>query len=84
MNTRDEMDALIEAPLGAFRERDPASGRIKPAAEFFDLAPPEREELFARQTASRLLERALDGGGLSTTARAVLARLPRLGQFPRV
>jgi hypothetical protein len=83
MNARDEQDALIEAALGAFRERDPLSGRIKPVAAFFDLAPAALDELFARQTASRHLERAAHPAGLSTTARAVIERAFRLRQLPR-
>jgi len=83
MNARDEQDALIEAALVAFRERDPSNGRIKAAAAFFDLAPAARDELFARQMASRHLERAADPAGLSTTARAVIERTSRLRQLPR-
>ncbi len=72
---------LIEHAATSFRERDQATGRIQPAPAFLDLAPAERDALFSVQMASRLLERALDPGGLSSTARAVLLRLPRLGQL---
>ncbi len=82
MNARDEQDALVEAALGAFRERDPASGAIRPSPAFLDLPPAACDELFARQTASRHLERAAHPSGLSTTARAVIRRLTRVGQFP--
>ncbi len=82
MNPREEMDVLIEIAASAFRERDPSTGGIRPSATFFDLAPAERDELFSRQMASRVLERTLDAGGLSTTARAVLARASLLDQAP--
>lgn len=83
MNARDEQDALIEAAVGAFRERDPASGAIRPSPAFLDLPPAACDELFARQTASRHLERTLHPSGLSTTARAVIERAFRLNQLER-
>ena len=67
-------DVLIEAAVSAFRERN-AFGRILPASAWWDLAPEDREALFDRQLESRLLERAIDLDGLSSTARAVLERL---------
>ncbi|PYV11521.1 MAG: hypothetical protein DMG07_18960 [Acidobacteria bacterium] len=67
-------DVLIEAAVSAFRERN-AFGRILPASAWWDLAPEDREALFDRQLESRLLERAIDPDGLSSTARAVLERL---------
>ena len=67
-------DVLIEAAVSAFRERN-AFGRILPASAWWDLAPEDREALFGRQLESRLLERAIDPDGLSSTARAVLERL---------
>lgn len=76
-----DFEDLIEAATGAFRGRD-ASGRIQPSPAWMDLSEKEREELFGRQLESRLLERGLDPHGLSSTARAVLHRLPHLGQFP--
>jgi hypothetical protein len=79
---RDAADLLIEAATAAFRERDPETRALRPAPEFLDLPPAERDALFAHQMRSRLLERALDARGLSTTAHAVLGRLPFLGQFP--
>jgi hypothetical protein len=76
-------DLLIEGATAAFRERDPETRAIRPAPEVFDLAPAVRDALFAHQMRSRLIERTLDARGLSTTARAVIARLPRLDQLPR-
>jgi hypothetical protein len=67
-------DVLIEAAVSAFRERN-AFGRILPASAWWDLAPEDREALFDRQLESRLLERAIDPDGLTSTARAVLERL---------
>ena len=70
----DPKNLLIERAASAFRERD-AWGRILPSASWLDLPAEDRDALFARQLESRLIERALDPNGLSTTARAVLRRL---------
>jgi len=78
---RDATEVLLEAATSAFRERVAASGRIQPSPAWWDLAPAERGALFGRQLASRVLERAVDLRGLSTTARAVLDRLPWVGQL---
>jgi len=42
---------------------------------WFDLPPGALDQLFRRQLFAREVERALDPEGLSTTVRAVLARL---------
>jgi hypothetical protein len=76
----EPMEALIEAAASPFRESD-ATGRVLPAAAWFDLAPAEREWLFDLQSESRLLERVLDPAGLSGTARAVVARVRGLRQL---
>lgn len=73
MNDRIRSE-LIEAAAAAFRERD-VTGRIQPSPEWWDLSPQDRQELFDLQMRSRLLERALDPDGLSSTVRAVLARI---------
>ncbi len=78
MSTPDR-DALIEAAASAFRDRD-ASGRILPSPDWADLAPEDRDVLFDLQLASRRLESAAHPRGLSSTARAVLARIADLGQ----
>ncbi len=72
--TDDARELLIENASSAFRERN-AYGRILPSASWFDLTPADRESLFDLQLESRLIERALDLKGLSTTVQAVLSRL---------
>ena len=79
---RDDRELLIEAATSAFRARDPG-GRILPSPAWMDLTPEDREAVFERQITARRAEQVLDTGGLSTTARAVLARIRRLGQFER-
>ncbi len=71
-----EQDALIEAGVGAYRERD-LEGRLVPPAPWWDLSPEELDELFRRQVITRELERALDPAGQSATVKAVLGRLNR-------
>ncbi len=74
-----ERDALIEAAASSFRARE-VSGRILPSPDWADLQPEDRDALFDLQLASRRLERAAHRRGLSSTARAVLARIELLGQ----
>ena len=74
-----ERDALIEAAATAFRARD-LSGRILPSPDWADLTPEDRDVLFDLQLASRRLERAAHPQGLSSTARAVLARIELSGR----
>jgi hypothetical protein len=71
-----EQEALLEAAAGAFRERDPA-GRPRFHPAWWDLDEAGRHAAFARAWESRALEAALDPAGLSSTARAVLARIRR-------
>ena len=75
-----DRDLLIEAQASAFRERDPM-GRILPSPAWWDLSPQDRDAAFALLLASRRLERLVDPQGLTTTARAVLARARMLGQI---
>jgi len=72
----DEREALIEALSGAYRARSPL-GDIRPHPAFFDLDEAGREEAFEVARRLRRMESALDPDGLSTTARAVLARIRR-------
>lgn len=72
--TDDPKDLLIEEAVSAFRERN-SWGRILPSSAWWDLPPGERESIFERQLASRVLERAIDPNGRSSTVRAVLERL---------
>jgi hypothetical protein len=69
---RDE-DLLIEQVASAYRPASRDELRYHPA--WHDLGPEGRERAFARARALRELEAALDPDGLSTTARAVLARI---------
>lgn len=66
-------DELIEEVAGAWRPRDPRELRYHP--HWHDLNESERLEAFDRAATLRRLEAALDPEGLSSTARAVLARL---------
>jgi hypothetical protein len=69
-------EALIEQLLSAHRERS-SSGEVRFAPAFHDLSANAREQAFALTCAQRSLEAAGDPEELSTTARAVLARLAR-------
>lgn len=69
--TREE---LIEQAAGAFRPND-ADGGPTALPAWHDLDEAGRREAFAAACRSRQIEAALDPEGLSSTARAVLARL---------
>jgi hypothetical protein len=72
----DPDDALlIEQVAGAHREAPQAFGELPYHPAWYDLAPGGRERAFARALALRTAEAALDPRGLSTTAKAVLARI---------
>ncbi len=72
MSAPDE-EELIEEAAGAFRPRDPRAIAFSPA--WHDLSPEGRDEAFARATAMRRIEAALDPLGRSATVKAVLARI---------
>lgn len=72
MTDRDE--ALIEAVCTAWRQRD-THGAIEFHPAWHDLDAPGRREAYERSLQLRVLEQSLDPEGLSSTARAVLARL---------
>ncbi len=74
MSRREDEDALIEATLTAYRERD-VDGLPQAPPEWWDLSPEAREEAFRRQLEMRRLESLLDKRGWSTTVRAVMGRL---------
>jgi hypothetical protein len=74
MSERDDREAMIEAAATAWRPRS-ARGELRDHPAWHDLDEPGREESFAVTRRMRALEAALDPDGLSTTARAVLARL---------
>jgi hypothetical protein len=73
--TPQEREALIEAVTSAFRPRDAITAELRASDAWHDLDEAARLEAFERTIAIRELEAALDGEGLSTTARAVLARI---------
>jgi hypothetical protein len=70
-----EREQLIEQAAGAWRPRR-ADGGIGTHPAWADLDSAGRVEAFEAARLQRRLEAALDEEGLSTTARAVLARLP--------
>jgi hypothetical protein len=73
--TREEEDLLVEQVAGAHR---PAAGdEIQYHKAWHDLDAAARTRAFDLAVALRPLEAALDPEGLSTTARAVLARIAR-------
>lgn len=71
MSARED---LIEAAATAFRARN-RDGSIRPSGAWHDLDASGRVEAHDAAAAARTLEAALDPGDLSTTARAVLARI---------
>lgn len=68
-----EDDDLVEEVAGAWRPRDPRQLRYHPY--WHDLSEQDRLEAYERSVETRAMEAALDPDGLSTTARAVLARI---------
>jgi len=73
MTPAEERDLLIEETAGAYRPR--REGRIGSLPAWHDLDEAGRAEAHARADSLRRLEAALDPEGLSSTARAVLARI---------
>jgi len=75
MIRRDEgQDALLEATLTAYRERD-AEGLPLAPPQWWDLSEETCELAAARQLQARVVESALDERGWSGTVRAVLERV---------
>jgi hypothetical protein len=70
-----EREVLVEQAAGAWRPRR-ADGRLGSHPAWHDLDPAGREEAHAVAMQLRRFEAALDPEGLSSTARAVLARIP--------
>jgi hypothetical protein len=69
-----EEEALIEAAASAWRARDPRGGiAFHPA--WWDLDEAGRQAAFEVSHQNRAMEAALDPAGLSSTARAVMARI---------
>lgn len=73
--TPQEREALLEAVTTAFRPRDAITNAIRAHDAWHDLDAQGRVEAYEETLRQRRLEAALDPEGLSTTARAVLARL---------
>jgi hypothetical protein len=71
--TDDDDELLVEQVASAHRPAGRDALRYHPA--WHDLGPAGRDRAFERARALRALEAALDPDGLSTTARAVLARI---------
>jgi hypothetical protein len=69
----DDEELLIEQVAGAYRPVPRDELRYHP--HWHDLSPAGRARAADRARALRQLEAALDPDGLSTTARAVLARI---------
>lgn len=74
MSPDERDDTLIEAVLGAHRERDRDGLPVAPP-QWWDLSPEARVEAFHRQAQARLIESLLDENGWSGTVRAVMERL---------
>jgi hypothetical protein len=71
-------ESLVEAAVTAWRARD-ASGTIQPHPAWADLDAAGRSEAYAATLQARALEAALAADGLTTTGRAVLARIRSAG-----
>jgi hypothetical protein len=69
-----DREGLIESVAAAFRGRD-AHGHVLSHRAFHDLDEAGRVEAFDLGERLRSMEAALDPKGLSTTSRAVLARI---------
>ncbi len=78
MKDRGDRELLIEQAAGAFRSRAP-DGTIRPHPAWSDLDEEGRKEAFEAARRLRQMEAALDPQGLSTTAKAVLARIRKGG-----
>jgi hypothetical protein len=75
-NTPEEEALLIEAVTSAHRPAT-ATGELGVHPAWVDLDDAGRDRAFEATRLARRLEAALDPEGLSTTARAVLARITR-------
>ncbi len=73
--TREEEDLLVEQVAGAYRPR--ATDELPYHKAWHDLDEAARLRAFDLAQALRPVEAALDPEGLSTTARAVLARIAK-------
>ena len=69
------LEALIEEAATAYRARDPRTGAVLDHPAWRDLDAAGRRKSFDVAVELRDMEAALDPDGLSTTGRAVLARI---------
>jgi hypothetical protein len=69
-----DREDLVEEAAGAFRARG-SHGEVLSLPAWHDLDEAGRLEAFALASRLRAMEAAIDPEGLSTTARAVLARI---------
>jgi hypothetical protein len=74
VNETPEEEALIEAASAAWRPRD-RDGAVRAHPAWHDLGEEGRVRAYEAARASRVIEAALDAEGLSSTVRAVLARI---------
>ena len=72
--TGREREILIEQVVGAWRPRDPDGG-VRGHPAWHDLSEADRREAFEETARQRQLEGALDPDGVTSTTRAVLARI---------
>ncbi|MBN2496805.1 MAG: hypothetical protein JXR96_19600 [Deltaproteobacteria bacterium] len=75
-NTGQSREELIELAAAAWRPRD-VDGGIRAHPAWHDLDAADRERAFELSVTWRRIESALDPEGLSSSARAVLARIRR-------
>lgn len=78
MNTEAEEELLVAAVCSAYRDRD-VDQNLRFHPSWFDLDEDGRRRAFEVSAQTRRLEAALDRDGLSSTAKAVLARIRRAG-----
>jgi hypothetical protein len=72
----NELELLLEQVASAHRAIGP-DGAVKSAPAWHDLPEDERETAYQITRELRAMEAALDPRGLSTTGKAVLARIQR-------
>jgi hypothetical protein len=70
-----DRERLVEEAVSAWRPS--ASGALRPHPAWADLDAAGRLEVFELTRLQRRIESSLDAEGLSSTARAVLARIQR-------
>lgn len=74
--TDEEEALLVEQVASAHRPPARAHEELRYHPAWHDLSEAARERAFARGRALRTLEAAIDPGGLSAAAKAILARIP--------